>query len=88
MKYYVKMSGMLGPDEYMIMIEDGYGYDGVTNKDSTRVAKFDTLDDAIEYCEMTDEYIVSTEDEYDVLYEGNMITEMDHFEESSDEQTK
>ena len=86
MKYYVKMSGMLGPDEYMIMIEDGYGYDGVTNKDSTRVAKFDTLDDAIEYCEMTDEYIVSTEDEYDVLYEGKM--EMDHFEELSDEQAK
>jgi len=79
MKYYVKMTGMLGPDEYMIMTEGGYGYDSVTNKDNKRVAKFDTLEDAIEYCEMYDEYIVSTEDEYDVLYEGKM--EMDHFEE-------
>ena len=80
------MTGMLGPDEYMIMREDGYGYDCVTNKDNKRVAKFDTLEDAIEYCEMYDEYIVSTEDEYDVLYEGKM--EMDNFEELSDEQTK
>ncbi len=85
MKYYVKMTGMLGPDEYMIMMEDGYGYDGVTNKDNKRVAKFDILEDAIEYCEMYDEYIVD-EDEYDVLYEGKM--EMDNFEELSDEQAK
>lgn len=87
MKYYVKMSGMLGPDEYMIMTEGGYGYNGVTNKDNKRVAKFDTLEDAIEYCEMYDEYIVSTEDEYDVLYEGKMEMD-DNFEELSDEQTK
>jgi len=84
MKYYVKMSGMLGPDEYMIMTEGGYGYDGVTNKDNKRVARFDELEVAKEYCEMTDEYIVD-EDEYDVLYEGNMITEMDHYEERSKE---
>ena len=81
MKYLVKMSGMLGPDEFMIMTEDGYGYDGVTNIDNKRVARFDTLTDAIEYCEYNDEYIVSTENNFEVLYEGTMSTDMDNYNE-------
>ena len=78
-KYYVKMGGFIsGCDEYKINTEGGYGYDDATEINDSRVAEFDNLNDAINHCEIIDEYIVSSSDVTNILYIGKRVLTMEN----------
>jgi len=62
MKYYIIQEFIYG-NEFMNVIDDGYGYD-----DTREIAVFNTLDKAKELCEMGNEFVI--DENANILYRG------------------
>ena len=66
MKYYIKQEFMYG-DEFMNVIDDGYGYD-----ETQEIAVFNTLNKAKELCEMSNEFVIDENE--NILYRGKQCS--------------